>query len=436
MCEEVAITELFHSANSVDTSQRRAIPSTNVDQGAEVSAGLVAGCLGDLESRLIVWLWGELVARGMVTTLSGPSGVGKSFVAVDVAAAVTRGDRMTLREPEMHSPSAAGNGGGDGGDVLFISPEYEMTDVLRPRLMAAGAEMRRIRVIHGIRNEDGDCGEDPCRPFRLKEDLPLLEQEIERRNTAGSPLRLIVIDPFLQDLVKENHCYDQAELLSTMQRLAALASATQVAILLVVNGSSKTSAVANHRLTVLELIAPSVWWIGSDPVRPERRLLLPVKTNLLEKTPARSFVLNEGRVQWDCRPIWLTAERFQAETRERTRLPLFDQEFSELARAMCWLREFMGMDMHEYQKIKTAADFMGFSERTLRRAFCGLKGNSWRIPGTNSWAWKLRDGDVVNPHLPWTFDRFVDHETDDEQGKDNGTDAAAANRVNVDDRDS
>ena len=410
MSEEVQIAERCRPASGVKT-QRRAVRLTNAEQVAGVQAGLVASCLGELETRPVVWLWGELVARGMVSVLTGPSGVGKSFVAVDVAAAVTRGDRKSLRGPDTHSPATTD----DAGDVLFISPEYEMTHVLRPRLTVAGAEKGRIRVIHGIRNQDDDCGSDWCRPFRLNEDLPLLKQEIERRNAAGSLLRLIVVDPFLQESLSENDRSDQADFLAMMRQLAVIAAATQVAILLVVNCPSKASAAANPRLRPLELIAQSVWWIGIDPYRPERRLLLPVKTNLVAKTPARSFVINEGRVEWDSRPVWLTAERFQTETRERMRLPLFDQEFSELARAMYWLREFMGTNMHEYKNVKIAADFLGFSERTLRRAFNGLKGNSWRIPGTNSWAWMLRDGDVVNPHLPWAFDRFIYDETEEEK---------------------
>ena len=392
---------------------------------ADVQGGLVASCLGDLEARPLVWSWAELVARGMVTTLTGPTGVGKSFVALDVAAAVTRGDRKTLREPNAQSTSTAS----DAGDVLVISPEYEMAEVLRPRLMAAGAKMCRIRVIHGIRAQEDDREENWCRPFQLHEDLPLLEQEIERRSAAGSPLRLIVVDPLLHDPLNDR-C-NKVDYMSTMQQLASIAAATQVAILLVVNCPSKASVSATPDMKPLESIAQSAWWIGSDPYRPERRLMLPVKTNLVAKTPARSFVLNEGRVQWDCRPIWMNAERFQAETRERARLPLFDQEFSELARAMYWLRDFMRTEMQEYKNVKMAADFMGFGERTLRRAFCGLKGNSWRIPGTNSWAWKLRDDDVVNPHLPWAFDRFIYHENDDQQAED-GVSTAAAQAVNVD----
>ncbi|WP_373653820.1 AAA family ATPase [Schlesneria sp. DSM 10557] len=396
------------------------------DLGTGVQEGFVSRCVEELEARPFVWLWGELVARGMVTSLAGASGIGKSFVAVDVAAAVTRGDRMSLRTSNTSSPAHTGDG--DGGEVLFISPDYEMAEVLRPRLLAAGAEMRRIRVIQGIPTNEADHRGNGCRPFQLRDDLALLEQEIERRTAAGSPLQLIVIDPFLQDSSFEQSRFDGTALLLTMQRLAGIAAANQVAILLVVNGPAKARAAGNHRLTPLELVAPSAWWIGRDPDRTERRLLLPVKANLVERTPARSFVLSAGRVEWDRRPIWLTAERFQTEMRERQRLPLFEQEFSELARAMCWLRDFMQTEMYEFKQVKSAADVMGFSERTLRRAFCGLKGNSWRIPGTNSWAWRLREGDVVNPHLPWPLDRFL-YQEDDEPAEGDVAHAAGAEGV-------
>ena len=173
---------------------RRIDRSRGANRSAEGAAHRVMSCVSDVEACSVDWLWGELVARGMVTSLTGSSGVGKTFVALDVAAAVTRGDRKTLRRSkgETASPSFLG----DAGDVLLISTGNELGHVIRPRLAAAGAVMSRVHVLNGIRSHDGDAGVDSNRPFELNVDLTLLEQEIERRQGTGSPLRLIVIDPW------------------------------------------------------------------------------------------------------------------------------------------------------------------------------------------------------------------------------------------------
>jgi hypothetical protein len=68
--KEVQIAESRHGVNGVKIP-RRAVRLTNVGQMAGVQGGLVASCLGDLEARPIVWLWAELLARGMVTTSLG-----------------------------------------------------------------------------------------------------------------------------------------------------------------------------------------------------------------------------------------------------------------------------------------------------------------------------------------------------------------------------
>jgi hypothetical protein len=104
-------------------------------------------------------------------------------------------------------------------------------------------------------------------------------------------------------------------------------------------------------------------------------------------------------VRWHPDPVWLTIEQFQTELRERSRTTLFEQEWSELSRATKWLQDFMRDGALCFKLIKDTADFNGIASITLRRAFRGMKGISWRAPGTNTWYWQLPQK-AVNLRFP------------------------------------
>ena len=47
-----------------------------------------------VKATRVRWLWPKYVARGQVTILDGDPGTGKSFITMDLAARVSRGDVM------------------------------------------------------------------------------------------------------------------------------------------------------------------------------------------------------------------------------------------------------------------------------------------------------------------------------------------------------
>jgi putative DNA primase/helicase len=83
----------------------------------------------------IEWLWPGRIARGKLTVIAGPPGSGKSTLAVRIAAAVSSGGAWPC-----------GEGRAGQGLVVLICPEGD-TDVLDPRLRAAGADLDRIRAL-------------------------------------------------------------------------------------------------------------------------------------------------------------------------------------------------------------------------------------------------------------------------------------------------
>ena len=108
-----------------------------VSEPTKATARLVKA--SDIEPEHVDWLWRKRLAHGEVTTISGLPGAGKSLIAADVAANVTRGyplpdDPETDREP---------------GPVMWIghASEDRPASVIVPRFMAAGGDPELLHVL-------------------------------------------------------------------------------------------------------------------------------------------------------------------------------------------------------------------------------------------------------------------------------------------------
>ena len=383
----------------------------------EGALGAAVTCLGDMTSESVNWLWGDQLAVGKVTLLTGASGVGKSFVALRMVADVTVGVHGSVgaRGLSVEEPDAA-------GDVLIISPEVELTDVVRPRLVAAGADVKRVHALRGIRRSKSENSDGECRAFRLDEDLGVLEQEIVARKEAGAPLKLVVIDPF--PIEQFAYRYGAADLMRLMRELAEMAAWSQVAVLVVAENSTKLGGSWGNLNKVLHAGAQSVWtvvdglepfdervfhpypplYVGPRDQEPKLvpdRLLLPVKAHLKPKSLGLAFRLDEGCVKWSSDRVEMTAEQYFArEDRSSTSAMLLEQDWSELSRATHWLKHRLAKGMTPLRDIKIAAAENDIAFSTLRRAFCGLKGVARRVGTSRLFAWALPDDETEVGRVP------------------------------------
>src|SRR5260370_41281668 len=98
-----------------------------------LETGVVESFLGlGMDEKPVEWLWPAYIPIGKLTLIEGESASGKSFVAADIAARVSRGQPWPGR---VQGPQPA-------GDVIFVSFEDSREDTLAPRLRMAGANMR------------------------------------------------------------------------------------------------------------------------------------------------------------------------------------------------------------------------------------------------------------------------------------------------------
>jgi putative DNA primase/helicase len=138
-----------------------------------------------IEPEAINWLWHSHLARGKLSILAGVAGTGKSTVAFDLAATVSKGG---LWPDDSKCPQP--------GNVLIWSGEDDPADTIIPRLIAAAADLSRVHIITGGKAPDGS----PL-PFDPASDVPRLREEINRIGGAA----LMIIDPIVSAVAGDMH---------------------------------------------------------------------------------------------------------------------------------------------------------------------------------------------------------------------------------------
>src|SRR4029077_20504617 len=93
---------------------------------------LVSAC--DVKPKLIRWLWEDRIPLAKLTLFYGLPDQGKSTVTRDLIARVTRGDKFPDRD-NPYGPQ----------DVLMMVAEDQVDDTVVPGLMAAKADLKRVK---------------------------------------------------------------------------------------------------------------------------------------------------------------------------------------------------------------------------------------------------------------------------------------------------
>lgn len=155
----------------------------------------------------IKWLWPGWLVRGRLNILAGPPGGGKTTLAGAMAAIVSTGglwpDGSRARQ----------------GNVVIWTGEDDPEDTLVPRLIASGADLRRVHFVGSVGNESASRSFDPAK------DMAELSNAIER---FGDVL-LVIVDPIAMVATKDSH--RNAETRRDLQPIADLCRTTGAAVL-------------------------------------------------------------------------------------------------------------------------------------------------------------------------------------------------------------
>lgn len=209
------------------------------------------------------WLWSGYLPKGKLAILDGDPGLGKSTVAIDIAARVSRG----LAMPDGSA--------GVTGYVLVHSAEDGAADTIRPRLDAAGADTNRVGLLPDGLTLPGDVG-------RLKGWI---------EDTGAN---LLILDPLMAYIgsgLKANSDQDVRKALAPLSQLAEMTGCSVLVIRHLRKAESSTAVYRGGGSIGIIGQARIGLAVARDPDDEDKRLLLVTKSNLGPMPASLSFSL-------------------------------------------------------------------------------------------------------------------------------------------------
>ena len=412
---------------------------------SESSVGL--RCLTEIVDPPWEWVWDGMIPERALTLITGEPGVGKSRLTLGIVAAVTRGLRGPGDQGRWESkpalarvdaiPGEQRHGRHDShgtnahpdhppssdqdpraGAVVVFSAAEAVVDLIRPRLIEAGAEMSRVFTLCGVAGAESDSSSPATTPagesveqtiepaamdscpavqawsFQLTRDLPILERELSRLQNEGTRVRMIVIDP-VDDLLatSSQRSVPQADI----AKLAKLAARFRVAIVLVSNSSPSAMIRLDRRRTsagtqALSAAARAVWMIVRDLDQDNRRLLMPIKIKSSHDRAGLAYCLENRVIVWDFERVTLKGDDYLAERAVVEQNPLAREYQYERDRAAAWLYERLSAGRVPSLVVQEDAELNEICYGTLRRAFRSLGCKTSKEKGkgrAGKWYWRL-----------------------------------------------
>lgn len=331
-------------------------------------AGPILAQLSRVQRQCVQWLWQDRIPLGRLTGLVGDPGVGKSWLSLAVASAVTRGVAL----PGQESP-------GDPGTVLLLTAEDGLADTVRPRCEDMGADLERVTVLTAIRDAKGNE-----RHPSLLTDIPAMESVL-----AGGGYKLVVLDPLNAYLGVNLDTHRDAALRSALTPLAAMAERWGLAVLFVhhLNKGQRDRAIYRLQGSIAVVAAARVvHLVGVNPDDESERVFTCIKNNLAPPPSALAFEITEGRFLWRGESSVTEAALLRGDEDDSER-----NAQSEAEEFLCTI--LADGPVQATQGLKEARE-VGIAERTLRRARAAIGVKSLRHgeagqQGGGKWRWSL-----------------------------------------------
>ena len=341
----------------------------------------------DVKIRPKQWVWEGHLLRGALELTTGIPGLGKSQAQIHMVACVTAG----LMWPD-------GAKGMQPANVVMLTAEDTLDQEVVPRLIAAGADLARVRILQVIRKDGQD------RQFWLGEDLVTLAEVVKEVGNVA----LITVDPITAYMGAKIDSHKSTEVRSQLGPLKDFAERSNVAISAITHPPKSASQRAiDHFIGSQAFIAACrIGHVCIEEVKDDedksptgRVLFANAKNNAHPRMPTLAYrveaiavgqdeagtVITAPRVLFDKAPVNITADEAVGRangggTKAKKRGAQADvQDFLE--------SELSSGEWVPYQDIWAKAEKLGFSYEQLRTARLRLKVETKQMRGGWHWQW-------------------------------------------------
>lgn len=166
----------------------------------------------DIETMPVDYLWKGGILLGALNLLAGKPGTGKSTFTYNLAADITNG-------------TVLGDIEGQPGMVIICSTEDDDARVIKPKLQAAGANMKLIR---GVRVD---------RMFTFPRDYDMVRKMVEH---FDGKVKLIILDPLVNRIDTELNAHKDKDVRQALEPFQSLAQEFDLTVLGIVHNNKAT----------------------------------------------------------------------------------------------------------------------------------------------------------------------------------------------------
>ena len=303
------------------------------------------------------WMMKDKIPLGMLTVFIGNPGEGKTFLGVEFASRISRGD------PLPGYPKALVK-----GSTVFVSAENALNYILVPRAIACGADRSKLIHMPTVKNDLEEIF-----VFDVTRHIPALETEIRQ----NPDIKLVLVDPIVSHLGNDIDSFNQIQIRRALDGLSIMAEKTGVAVIVIMhmNKSQATEVIYRASGSVQFMAAAkAAFLIAKDSYDPTetRRLFMPVKSNLSADRSSLAFKIEPFTITHQDKTIEVGRVVFEQTSIEVDVMDIMNPENRHektlVGQAIGFLNDFLKNGPKTVHELETEAAGLGISKPTLKKA--------------------------------------------------------------------